>query len=117
MHHSSAPPTRIRVWTSLDSRRSGLANGIATIDLVYAKEPSLFHARNPFAAGGVYEDPATGAAAAALAGYLRDNVEVTLEVFPEMLHTFQMAAGRAPEADRALDKMAEWGRRVLEVAW
>lgn len=49
-----------------------LANGFATIDLVHAKEPSLFHARNPFAAGGVYEDPATGAAAAALAGYLRD---------------------------------------------
>lgn len=49
-----------------------LANGIATIDLVHTKEPSLFHARNPFAAGGVYEDPATGAAAAALSGYLRD---------------------------------------------
>jgi PhzF family phenazine biosynthesis protein len=49
-----------------------LANGIATINLVHAKGPSLFHARNPFAAGGVYEDPATGAAAAALAGYLRD---------------------------------------------
>jgi PhzF family phenazine biosynthesis protein len=49
-----------------------LANGLATINLVHAKERSLFHARNPFAAGGVYEDPATGAAAAALAGYLRD---------------------------------------------
>jgi PhzF family phenazine biosynthesis protein len=47
-------------------------HGIATIDLVCAKEPSLFYARNPFASGGVYEDPATGAAAAALAGYLRD---------------------------------------------
>jgi PhzF family phenazine biosynthesis protein len=32
----------------------------------------VFHSRNPFASGGVYEDPATGAAAAALAGYLRD---------------------------------------------
>ncbi|WP_019936405.1 PhzF family phenazine biosynthesis protein [Bordetella sp. FB-8] len=49
-----------------------LANGFATIALVYAETPNLFHARNPFAAGGVYEDPATGAAAAALAGYLRD---------------------------------------------
>ena len=49
-----------------------LANGIATIDLVHAQESRLFHARNPFAAGGVYEDPATGAAAAALSGYLRD---------------------------------------------
>lgn len=49
-----------------------LAHGIATINLVHTKEPRLFYARNPFAAGGVYEDPATGAAAAALAGYLRD---------------------------------------------
>ena len=32
----------------------------------------LFHTRNPFASGGVYEDPATGAASAAFAGYLRD---------------------------------------------
>ena len=48
------------------------AAGIVTISLVHAETESLFHARNPFAAGGVYEDPATGAAAAALAGYLRD---------------------------------------------
>ncbi len=48
------------------------AAGIVTISLVHAKTASLFHARNAFAAGGVYEDPATGAAAAALAGYLRD---------------------------------------------
>ncbi len=46
--------------------------GIVTISLIHAETASLFHARNPFAAGGVYEDPATGAAAAALAGYLRD---------------------------------------------
>lgn len=46
--------------------------GLATISLVHAETAGLFHARNPFAAGGVYEDPATGAAAAALAGYLRD---------------------------------------------
>jgi PhzF family phenazine biosynthesis protein len=46
--------------------------GIVTISLVYAETPRLFHARNPFPIGGVYEDPATGAAAAALAGYLRD---------------------------------------------
>ncbi len=46
--------------------------GIATIALVHARTPRLFHARNAFAAGGVYEDPATGAAAAALAGALRD---------------------------------------------
>ncbi len=48
------------------------ANGIVTVSLVHAETNTLFHARNPFAAGGVYEDPATGAAAAAFAGYLRD---------------------------------------------
>ncbi|MET4116305.1 PhzF family phenazine biosynthesis protein [Bradyrhizobium sp. JR1.5] len=48
------------------------AAGLVTISLVHAETDTLFHARNPFAAGGVYEDAATGAAAAALAGYLRD---------------------------------------------
>lgn len=46
--------------------------GFATISLLHAQGPQLFQSRNPFAFGGVYEDPATGAAAAALAGYLRD---------------------------------------------
>lgn len=45
---------------------------LITIMFVYAETPQLFHSRNPFASGGVFEDPATGAAAAALAGYLRD---------------------------------------------
>lgn len=46
--------------------------GLVTITLVYAETPRRFHTRNPFASGGVYEDPATGAATAAFAGYLRD---------------------------------------------
>jgi len=46
--------------------------GIVTFSLLHAATPQIFHARNPFPIGGVYEDPATGAAAAALAGYLRD---------------------------------------------
>ena len=46
--------------------------GYITFSLVVAQTAQLFHARNPFPIGGVYEDPATGAAAAALAGYLRD---------------------------------------------
>ncbi|KAG9404905.1 hypothetical protein AC1031_005110 [Aphanomyces cochlioides] len=53
-------------------RKLMLANGLVTILLVFAETPQLFHTRNPFASGGVYEDPATGAATAALAGYLRD---------------------------------------------
>lgn len=46
--------------------------GLITISLLWIETPRLFHARNAFAAGGVVEDPATGAAAAALGGYLRD---------------------------------------------
>lgn len=46
--------------------------GLVTILLAYAETPQLFQTRNPFASGGVYEDPATGAATAAFAGYLRD---------------------------------------------
>ena len=45
--------------------------GFVTIALVYAREAQQFDVRNAFASGGVLEDPATGAAAAALAGYLR----------------------------------------------
>ncbi|WP_299927573.1 PhzF family phenazine biosynthesis protein [uncultured Pelagimonas sp.] len=48
------------------------AHGLTTINLVHAQTPQQFHSRNAFAIGGVLEDPATGAAAAALAGYLRD---------------------------------------------
>ena len=47
-------------------------DGLVTIVLAHAETPQLFHTRNAFASGGVFEDPATGAATAALAGYLRD---------------------------------------------
>ena len=49
-----------------------LAQSLITISLLWPESDEVFHSRNAFAAGGVYEDPATGAAAAALAGYLRD---------------------------------------------
>ena len=51
------------------------------------------------------------AAAAEKAG-----VEVRVDVFPEMQHTFQMAAGRAPEADDAIGRMAGWVRPLLGLA-
>lgn len=47
-------------------------NGWTTIDLVRRESSTVFHARNPFPPGGVVEDPATGAAAAAFGGYLRE---------------------------------------------
>ncbi len=45
---------------------------ITTICLIWRESVGRYHARNAFAFGGVYEDPATGAAAAAFGGYLRD---------------------------------------------
>lgn len=48
-----------------------LLDGLTTVQLIWRERPDLFHARNPFPVGGVVEDPATGAAAAALGGYLR----------------------------------------------
>jgi PhzF family phenazine biosynthesis protein len=46
--------------------------GWTTVHLVQAETPLLFHARDPFPPGGVVEDPATGAAALAFGGYLRE---------------------------------------------
>jgi len=46
------------------------ARGWTTVDLVWREDAATFHARNPFPPGGVVEDPATGAAAAALGAYL-----------------------------------------------
>jgi PhzF family phenazine biosynthesis protein len=48
------------------------ARGLVTIMLVHAQADRVFNVRNAFASGGVLEDPATGAAAAAFGGYLRD---------------------------------------------
>ena len=45
---------------------------LTTLQLVWRESETEYHARNPFPVGGVVEDPATGAAAAALGGYLRD---------------------------------------------
>jgi PhzF family phenazine biosynthesis protein len=49
-----------------------LADGLATLQLVWRERPDLYHARDPFASGGIVEDPATGSGAAALGGFLRD---------------------------------------------
>lgn len=54
--------------------------GLITVQLVWRESETAFHARNPFPVGGVVEDPATGAAAAALGGYLRDARLVTAPV-------------------------------------
>lgn len=48
-----------------------------TVQLVWREAPTVFHVRDPFAVGGVVEDPATGAAAAALGHYLRVQKLIT----------------------------------------
>lgn len=53
-------------------KRAMLANDLTTVALVWRESPAVFHARNPFPPGGVVEDPATGAAAAAFGAYLRE---------------------------------------------
>jgi len=63
-----------------------LARDWTTIQLVWRESPASFHVRDPFPVGGVYEDPATGAAAAALGGYLR---ELGLVSPPATLHLAQ----------------------------
>lgn len=74
-HPVIAAATRARL-TDLDYDFDELAvimkaNDWTTVDLVWRESPTVFHARNPFPPGGVYEDPATGAAAAAFGAYLR----------------------------------------------
>jgi epsilon-lactone hydrolase len=43
------------------------------------------------------------------------GVKVRIDVFPDQQHTFQMAAGRAPEADDAIARLAAWARPKLGV--
>ncbi|MFC0508851.1 PhzF family phenazine biosynthesis protein [Micromonospora costi] len=80
-HPIVAAASRQRL-ASLDYDMAALASLMAqrdwtTIDLVYRESALVFHARNPFPPGGVVEDAATGAAAAALGGYLREMRLVT----------------------------------------
>ena len=52
-------------------RRAMLDADLTTVQLVWREAPDRFRARDPFPVGNVVEDPATGAAAAALGAYLR----------------------------------------------
>lgn len=73
-HPIIAVATRARL-AQLDYAFDALADLMArrnwtTVNLVWRESAAVFHARNPFPPGGVVEDPATGAAAAALGAYL-----------------------------------------------
>ncbi|TWG02729.1 PhzF family phenazine biosynthesis protein [Streptomyces brevispora] len=63
---------------------------LTTLQLVWRASDTVFHVRDPFPVGGVVEDPATGAAAAAFGAYLRslslvpDTAELTLHQGEDM---------------------------------
>jgi PhzF family phenazine biosynthesis protein len=71
----------LRTRATLSAMSYGLDEGrdfmrrhtFITVNLVWRESERVFHSRNAFAWGGVLEDPATGAAAAAFAGMLRDR--------------------------------------------
>jgi epsilon-lactone hydrolase len=44
------------------------------------------------------------------------GVEAKVDVFADLQHTFQFSAGRAPEADDAIDRLAGWARPKLGLA-
>jgi PhzF family phenazine biosynthesis protein len=62
---------RLRDWT--------------TVQLVWRQDEHRFQARDPFPVGGAVEDPATGAAAAALGAYLRELRLVTAPATVEIV--------------------------------
>ena len=82
-----------------------LQQDLITISLLYNESEKLFHSRNAFAYGGVVEDPATGAAAAALAGYLRDIGWPGASQF-EILQGFDMGAASRLLVDYSATKGA-----------
>ncbi|MFJ3792932.1 PhzF family phenazine biosynthesis protein [Kitasatospora sp. NPDC090091] len=81
-HLVLAAATRDRL-ARLDYDFDGLAafmtaRGLITLQLVRRESEHVFHVRDPFPVGGVVEDPATGAAAAAFGAYLRELAAVTV---------------------------------------
>ncbi len=89
-HPVVAAATRARL-ADLDDDFDALSglmaeHGWTTVQLVHRTGPTAFDVRNPFPPGGIVEDPATGAAAAALGGYLRT---LSLVDLPATLHLRQ----------------------------
>jgi PhzF family phenazine biosynthesis protein len=80
--------------------------GWTTVDLVWRAGPTTFSARNPFPPGGVVEDPATGAAAAALGGYLRDLALVDLPATVTVLQGADMGRPSVLTVDVPADPAA-----------
>jgi PhzF family phenazine biosynthesis protein len=67
-----------------------LTHDLTTIQLVWRESADRVRARDPFPVGGVVEDPATGAAAAALGAYLRARGEIVAPASFEILQGVEM---------------------------
>ncbi len=102
------------------------AHDLVTAQLVWRESDYVFHSRNPFPTGGVVEDPATGAAAAALGGYLREArlvaapASLTIrqgEIMgrPSVLHVEIPATGGIRVSGSAVDLQTDWrsGHRTV----
>jgi len=63
-----------------------LDDDLITLQLIWRENEALIHSRNPFPVGGVVEDSATGAAAVALGGYLREAYIISA---PQDIHILQ----------------------------
>lgn len=59
---------------------SAAYDNLVGLYLLWRESERRFHVRMPFPSGGVFEDPATGAAAAALSGWLRDTGRLTGDI-------------------------------------
>ena len=79
-----------------------------TVQLVHRTGPATFDARNPFPPGGVYEDPATGAAAAAFGAYLAEVGAVE----PPVRITISQGVDMGRPSTLAVDVPAQRGEGV-----
>jgi PhzF family phenazine biosynthesis protein len=79
-----------------------------TVQLVHRTGQATFDARNPFPPGGVYEDPATGAAAAAFGAYLAEVGAVE----PPVRITITQGVDMGRPSTLAVDVPAERGEGV-----
>jgi predicted PhzF superfamily epimerase YddE/YHI9 len=70
-----------------------------TVHMFWAEGDGVFHVRNAFPPGGVVEDPATGAAAAAFGGYLRALGLVALPARVTLLQGRDMGAPSRLDVD------------------
>jgi PhzF family phenazine biosynthesis protein len=90
VHHPIVALLRRETHARLEYDFEGLRTlmerqGWTTIQVIWRASPTGFRARNPFPVGGVVEDPATGAAAAALGAYLRELGAVAAPATIEVL--------------------------------